>query len=120
MRTISFRAKRPLKQSWVYGFYLENEDGNPIIQTRNGNQYAIASDTIGQYTGVESDKAKKIYEGDTVRIIGGEYANGVSGVDAVGIVVFERGSFLVRDQAGVHYSFDLVPRDKIKFISSPS
>jgi uncharacterized phage protein (TIGR01671 family) len=120
MRTISFRAKRPIKQTWVYGFYLENEDDKPVIQTRKGDQYTIDPETLGQYTGVESDKAKKIYEGDTVRIIGGEYANGVSGVDAVGTVVFERGSFLVRDQAGVHYSFDMVPRDKIKFISSPS
>lgn len=70
MREILFKAKRLNNGKWVEGYYLPGMkfpayDGvNDFIIEKNGNYYAICTDTLCQYTGLTDKNGKKIWEND--------------------------------------------------------
>ena len=88
MREILFRGKRKDNGEWVYGDLRHISDGHGgyilcIVDNTNGRNndvtgVEVVPETVGQYTGLTDDNGVKIFEGDIVKIEGGDWRIGYS------------------------------------------
>jgi hypothetical protein len=106
---ISFRAQRVDNSNWVYGFYWEDMDGNPYIVSRQGKQYPVIRETVGQFSGVLTGKGKSLYAGDTVKV-------STDGGEIQGIVMFKDGFFGLEVDGEVVDVLGMIEKDKLKFV----
>jgi uncharacterized phage protein (TIGR01671 family) len=101
MREILFRGKRADSGEWIEGnlFIPDKEDtpteiciGTNIVRIT----YDVIPETVGQYTGLKDKNGEKIFEGDIVHaeICEGNYQGFRF---PIGEVVFENGSFCIKD-----------------------
>ena len=96
MREILFRAKRLFNETWVYGGFVGEYDGYPIITSNESEIYEVAPETVGEYIGLTDMNGRKIFEGDIVSCMtkyGGD----------IGIVTFKDGKFVIYWQSEYHY-----------------
>lgn len=71
MREIKFKAKRLDDNSWVFGYFYEENGNTYIIENRqketmlNRNlTYQVDPETVCQFTGLKDYENQDIYEGD--------------------------------------------------------
>ena len=112
MREIKFRGLRIDGEGWVYGFYIRDEDGLPLIRVHYSvsdgpdepgyNAFAdveVNPDTVGQYTGKQDSEGVDIYEGDIIRFTD-EYESFDIGKQFTGSVAYGEGSFFLLSRKG--------------------
>lgn len=71
MREIKFKAKRLDDNSWVFGYFYEENGNTYIIENRQKESklnrnvtYQVDPSTVCQFTGLKDYENKDIYEGD--------------------------------------------------------
>lgn len=95
MREILFRGKRVRDGEWAVGDLLVNDiEGKAAIRDRSTCEVMpVIPRTVGEYTGLKDQNAKKIFEGDII-----------SGRSDTYKVIFEDGIFLIDNS---HYTTGL-------------
>lgn len=71
MREIKFKAKRLDDNSWVFGYFYEENGNTYIIENRQEESklnrnltYQVDPETVCQFTGLKDYENQDIYEGD--------------------------------------------------------
>lgn len=71
MREIKFKAKRLDDNSWVFGYFYEENGNTYIIENRQKESklnrnltYQVDPSTVCQFTGLKDCEGKEIWEGD--------------------------------------------------------
>lgn len=98
MRKILFRGQRKIDRQWVYGLYTQA--GRYFLMETLGREILkpdfklVYGETIGQYVGIEDSTGNKIFEGDILKNVFGEY----------GIVEYSDNLFYIRKALVNEYS----------------
>ena len=90
IENIKFKAKRLDNNSWVFGYFYEENGNTYIIENRQKESmlnrnvtYEVDPSTVCQFTGLKDCEGKEVWEGD---IIEDTYKTEI---------IFDQGSFLI-------------------------
>lgn len=108
MRDILFRGKSIYNNEWLYGSLVNNIYGasTPVIvynscyeddNSVTFNYEFIKNNTLGQYTGINDVKGKKIFEGDIIKSTNAYNYTDIYSID------YKSGDFCI-NQKGVNFS----------------
>lgn len=93
---IKFKAKRLDDNSWVFGYFYEENGNTYIIENRQKESklnrnltYQVAPETVCQFTGMKDEDGKEIWEHDILKNYPMENE-----------VVFKNGSFMIIEDYG--------------------
>lgn len=77
MRKILFRGQRKIDRQWVYGLYTQAGRYFFIETLRREilkpDFKVVYGETVGQYVGIEDSTGNRIFEGDILKNVFGEY-----------------------------------------------
>lgn len=95
----------PVDSNWVYGGVAQGKGDFSVIYTYDPiDKYAVYTDTLGQYSGIDDINGQKIFEHDFLKVSFGP--NSHKGCIFV-MVAFLRGSFVwVNPKCDVYCHFD--------------
>lgn len=95
MREIKFRGKTK-DGEWVYGYVDATAYKDLVVIHSETTTYEVLSETVGQYTGLEDEDGKDIYEGDIVKVHESPFE-----LTDIGIVVYDstRARFYIQGHA---------------------
>lgn len=99
MRKILFRGQSKIDRRWVYGcwdygWYTRAKGYSIIRDLELGIREPVYKETLGQYVGIEDSTGNKIFEGDILKNVFGEY----------GIVEYSDNFFYIRKALVNEYS----------------
>lgn len=97
LENIKFKAKRLDNNSWVFGYFYEENGNTYIIENRQKESilnrnitYEVDPSTVFQFTGLKDCKGNEIWEGDVLQNIDYDCFKCV--------VIFDKGTFLVQKE----------------------
>jgi|688.fasta_scaffold1210410_2 uncharacterized phage protein (TIGR01671 family) len=91
-RKIKFRGYSESQRRWIFGWLVENKEGDVFIRDCESYEtFIVVAESVGQFAGIHDKTGRDVCEGDICR--GNE---SVFGELDEGVILFVNGSFKIK------------------------